>query len=681
MARRFAESDAKWDRRMAEQEARWDASFAESSKSRVQAPEKNAGQIEDWHASMEGVVDDLRLEVGKISKNWERAVVDNSTTMTGVLAPSPPAVARPSAGVTADLPHGHRVELITGEDGFGSVTTLLHPPVKGTYSTASQHQLCAGSKFHLPGAAHVKGDFTRVDGSGGEIRGRLPKLNFPTFDGENPKLWIKRSRDYFDMYAVEPQVWVRVSTMNFVGAAAWWLSSIEESSQLASWSIFCQALLERFGRDEHTVFIRQLFSIRQTSSVAEYVERFSQLRDNLVAYGRPMDPLYFVQRFVDGLRADIRAAVFVQCSSSFDTACVLASLQEEVSGPLKRLEGVRSSFSVVPKAPVWGPLPLPLPPKMDPMGGRTEEAQRGDPFRPRVIDDKLVALRAYRRARGLCQKCAEKVSKDHQCPPTVQLHALQEVWDLCQLDEEQLSVTMDVESPVDGQLCLAVSVAAIQGSPAVYTMKLQGTIQGQPVLILVDSGSSHSFVSSRVAARLSGVSEMQCPMMVQVADGGRLLCSRQLLGVTWSVQNCEFLSDFQVLDIAAYDQILGVDWLAQYSPMKVHWLQQWLLIPYRGSSILLQGCSVSSPQHTVVVKSGSKSLVVSVAGMGLPEPMETLLSEFSSVFDPPSGLPPSRDCDHAILLVAGASPVHVRPYRYPPLIKDEVERQIAVMLK
>jgi len=29
---------------------------------------------------------------------------------------------------------------------------------------------------------------------------KLPKLNFPSFDEENPKLWISLCEDYFDMY-------------------------------------------------------------------------------------------------------------------------------------------------------------------------------------------------------------------------------------------------------------------------------------------------------------------------------------------------------------------------------------------------------------------------------------------------------------------------------------------------
>jgi hypothetical protein len=34
----------------------------------------------------------------------------------------------------------------------------------------------------------------------------LPKLNFLVFNGENPKLWIWRNYDYFELYEVEPSL-------------------------------------------------------------------------------------------------------------------------------------------------------------------------------------------------------------------------------------------------------------------------------------------------------------------------------------------------------------------------------------------------------------------------------------------------------------------------------------------
>jgi hypothetical protein len=59
----------------------------------------------------------------------------------------------------------------------------------------------------------------------------------------------------------------------------------------------------------------------------------------------------------------------------------------------------------------------------------------------------------------------------------------------------------------------------------------------------------------------------------------------------------------------------------------------------------------------------------------------SLLTEFAKIFAPPFGLPPSRFCDHTIPLVPGATPVHIRPYRYPPAMKNEIERQVTAMLQ
>ena len=42
--------------------------------------------------------------------------------------------------------------------------------------------------------------------------------------------------------------------------------------------------------------------------------------------------------------------------------------------------------------------------------------------------------------------------------------------------------------------------------------------------------------------------------------------------------------------------------------------------------------------------------------------------------------PPKRSCDQEIPLVEGARPISVRPYRYPPALKDEIESQVDTML-
>jgi hypothetical protein len=60
--------------------------------------------------------------------------------------------------------------------------------------------------------------------------------------------------------------------------------------------------------------------------------------------------------------------------------------------------------------------------------------------------------------------------------------------------------------------------------------------------------------------------------------------------------------------------------------------------------------------------------------------MTSLLQAYVHIFATPSGLPPQQKHDHRIHLMLGTTPVAVRPYRYPQLLKDEVERQCADML-
>jgi hypothetical protein len=60
--------------------------------------------------------------------------------------------------------------------------------------------------------------------------------------------------------------------------------------------------------------------------------------------------------------------------------------------------------------------------------------------------------------------------------------------------------------------------------------------------------------------------------------------------------------------------------------------------------------------------------------------LDRRLRQFDDVFVEPCGLPLARPYDHRIHLLPGTAPVVVRPYRYPQLQKDELERQCEAML-
>ena len=65
----------------------------------------------------------------------------------------------------------------------------------------------------------------------------------------------------------------------------------------------------------------------------------------------------------------------------------------------------------------------------------------------------------------------------------------------------------------------------------------------------------------------------------------------------------------------------------------------------------------------------------------VPKTVKEMLAQHQRVFGPITRLPPSRDIDHVIQLILGASPVNVRPYRYPHILKNEIERLVQEMLE
>jgi hypothetical protein len=162
----------------------------------------------------------------------ERVSIDQDPLRAEGIFPLPvSASARLPVGINVDGSNGRCESKQNREDGFGSVTTLVHPPVKGAYKPP----------LPLP--------YTPSNGSrSGLGPERLPKLNFPKFDGDNPKLWLSRCEDYFEMYNLEPHRWIKFATMHFVKIAARWLPSVESRLKLASWDEFAKLLLERFGR-------------------------------------------------------------------------------------------------------------------------------------------------------------------------------------------------------------------------------------------------------------------------------------------------------------------------------------------------------------------------------------------------------------------------------------------------
>jgi hypothetical protein len=511
MRKEFAEQKKEIRKEFMDHDTKWEARIAAVEKQkddRIDALESAAAAFESWKPTIESSVQIVKTEVQKLSKHWDRTVKDKADA--GLFPPPsftvPPfgsVSPRPSAGGEADGSEGHRGINHSRDVGLGSAATYSQIPGKGTTKAPPPPPPPPPPRFtsfHSHGlGGSIGGNFGRAVNS----TSKLPKLNFPEFTGDNPRLWISRCENYFDMYEVESYRWIQIASMYLTDAAARWFQSVHHRLKSASWHEFATLLLERFGREQKELLIRQLFHIKQSGTVAEYVEKFAELVDQLTAYGHVIEPVYHAMRFVDGLRDDIRALVSLHRPLDFDTVASLALLQEDVGSNFRTSR--KHDYSYGSKSVPKGPQPLPPPPRIDKAASAPVLTEEKKICEGKTLEERMAALRAFRRAKDLCIRCAEKWHRDHKCSPTVQLHVVQELLDVFQLDDiDHLSATTE---NVD-QLFAALSKEAISGQDGPRTMRLHGIIQGKPILIFVDSGSTHTFISQALSSSLQRTSQM-----------------------------------------------------------------------------------------------------------------------------------------------------------------------------
>ncbi|WVZ64260.1 hypothetical protein U9M48_013810 [Paspalum notatum var. saurae] len=116
-----------------------------------------------------------------------------------------------------------------------------------------------------------------------------------------------------------------------------------------------------------------------------------------------------------------------------------------------------------------------------------------------------------------------------------------------------------------------LSLHAIAGTESHGCFKLRAIINKKVLLILVDSGSSHSFISSSFV-NTTGLTPLKTTSkQVKVANGDMLTSDKVLPNLDCWCQGYTLHLNMRVLDIEAYDAILGFDKLQQHSPMICDW--------------------------------------------------------------------------------------------------------------
>lgn len=449
---------------------------------------------------------------------------------------APHQEARPSAP-SGERPNGHRIDM--NHRGVGGGILGSHPPHPVTSTSPPPSlELSLDSR---PGSSRPP---------------YLPKMEFPKFNGENPRLWVDRCETYFELFCVGDNLKTRFAALNFSGPAASWLQTIELRGGITSWDETRKAVCARFDKDQYQISLRHLDNLIQSGSVSEYYDTFEQLSHTILLYNPSYDDTYFVTRFLSGLKDELRTPIALHRPTFVESASALALLQEEELLHQKKLGSSRFSVPEFTK-PVTKTFS-----QQDKQKPKSEVKKPVDSKQP----DKLEFLMAYRKQKGSYFKCGEPWNKQHKCPAQVPLHVIEELLEVIDYSDSDDSDTADLGSSADASLMVVNDTQQKR-----HTMQFKGLVGKQEILVLVDSDSVYSFLSTQMATHLQCKTHSIPAEQFSVADGGTVQCTSMVQDFQWWTQGHSFIQDVRVLDLGSFDLILGADWLEDHSPMWIHW--------------------------------------------------------------------------------------------------------------
>lgn len=496
------------------------------------------------------------------------------------------------------------------------------------------------------------------------FRAFQPKLDFPKFFGEEPESWIYKCEKFFELNAIDDSQKLRLASLHLEEKAMNWYRWYEKSHTLRTWVEFSRVLLLRFGSNAYEDPVGQLTKLKQWCSVKSYQEKFEELANKTSGLSEE----FFVSCFVSGLKEEVLAGVKMFSPRTIAQAMGLARLQEET------IEAVTKKTRVVPKfaSNSLAPKPQDTGPKISEFGTTVKKLTQRD------FDDK--------RSKGLCFGCDEKYYRGHVCKKKqlFMLEAEEEEEVFEEAQQDLFSETVQEE--------FQISVHALTGIQSYRTMRIKGYVKKHVMEILVDSGSTHNFLDAIFAKKLGIVTQATSPLSVIVADGTKLTSTAVIKDFKWTMQGTVFSSEVRLLPMGGCDMVLGVQWLSTLGPVLWDFNNLQMEFTAFGRKHVLQGGNATDVQlvgikqmeHLIRKKSpGVVAQIYSLQAVPIPEvhpALAHILHSFDDVFSSSTELPPVRSHDHRIPLKPGTQPPSLRPYRYPYIQKNEIEKIVKEML-
>lgn len=349
---------------------------------------------------------------------------------------------------------------------------------------------------------------------------RFTKLDFPQYAGkEDPLIWLHRCELYFHTTHTPDREKVGLAAFNMTGEAQLWYYQILRDEPPLSWLLFKEYCKLRFGPPRSNNPLGELANLKQRGRhIDEYVEDFQTLlaRATSVRFEQQVD--LFTAGLDELLRIDVERSKPASLAEAVNTARDFAR-KFQLLGLAVARQSPRP-VSSLPSSPVITVTKPRAPPKPS--------------FKPPPLRRLSPAEQEERKAKGLCFNCDETWFRGHRC---------KHLFCILNVCDEDDPLDAEEEAPDVAE----ISLNAIAGVSTGKMMKLKIVIADQPLLALIDTGSTHNFINATTVKSLDLATSPRPGMRVAVANGEHLPSSGICKQVLVHHNSDCFMADFYVL--------------------------------------------------------------------------------------------------------------------------------------
>jgi len=133
-----------------------------------------------------------------------------------------------------------------------------------------------------------------------------PEIEFPQFDGRNPREWVKKCSKYFHLCRTPSQQKVELASLHMVGKAKTWYNSYVLGRQNVLWEDFVVEVCARFRDELGSCVVDEFNKLKQAGTIEDYLERFEELKSLMLIKNSSLPSDYFIDSFIGGLNDDVK---------------------------------------------------------------------------------------------------------------------------------------------------------------------------------------------------------------------------------------------------------------------------------------------------------------------------------------------------------------------------------------